>query len=279
MKTVQAFECAYCGKLHKEESKLKACEKKCKKTKITAEEEKAQLQARQELRDYVRLNAESVEDICRMSEEVSEKVLGLCFIKKMTLNVRYTEHASNSHSAPIGELSNWERKADKPTGYPALTGNISVVYNKEPKGFGSEFTNHIAGIRTGSGGYRSDKDGYEVGYDVTLWLDDFPKIKQKVEETQKQIEVFSVLKTNLKSQYELEVDSDEEISFLIGEREIIEAKIRELQAAASAKTDKIYEIKREKYLNEKELTLKQEREKISDEFGLSIPVSTLIGFW
>lgn len=280
MKTIEGFECEFCNKLHKTEAKAKACEKKCSKTKQTLEQQAEMRKARNKLCDYVRLNAQSVEDICRMSVELSHKLLQNCHLLDMQLNVGYTENASNSHSAPIGKEMNWGRKADKPHGFPALTGTITLTYNQRPSGFGSEFCSIVKGIHTGSGGFQSEKSGYQVGYSVRLWLDDFPKIKEKIENVQNQIDDYEDLKTSLSDMFYKQVEEDSDVNALKTEVKDIEAEISKLRCAVSIRLNQIEAFKNERYLNQKVLILEEERAKITTEFkGLRASAPSLSEYW
>lgn len=277
---VKAYACQHCESIYKTQQKAVACEKKCFKQKqedIAEQERQANLGS---LVNYVRLNAESVEDVCRMSEEVSLKLFPKSSIKKMTLRVGYNPHASNTHSCPIGGVENWSKVYDKPTGYPALTGNITVVFNKEPKGFSDNTFNRrdgIAGICTGSGGYQGSAEGYTVGYGVTLWLDDFPKIKEKIEQQIKINDNFETLKHSLYGQYTEEVESDSDIAAIrVGVKELLD-QIGKLQQEVRLKDDKIAIIKKEKYTDSKQLLLDEEYVKTENSFGIKRTGSNLTG--
>ncbi len=248
---VKAYQCKHCGEIYKTNAKASKCEISCEEQRVEQERQKILQKEMQELVHYVRLNAQSVEDVCRMSEEVSKKLFGKYYIKKLILNVGYREHASNTHSAPIGMKSNFiaSKNPDLPTGYPALTGEITIVYNKEPKGFSDEHFNRyngIAGINTGSGGYRSSKEGYTCSYGVTLWLDDFPKIKENIEKVFLENNKFEEQQKQIVQEYEKELKKstyidglDFDIKKLTKEVEELNAR---LQTVRQAKNDAIKEI-------------------------------------
>lgn len=250
---VKAYQCKHCGQLYKTNAKALKCEASCEDQIAEQERQKILEKEMQELVHYVRLNAESVEDVCRMSEEVSKKLFGQYHIKKLSLNVGYREHASNTHSAPIGMKRNWSpsKNPELPTGYPALTGEITIVYNKEPKGFsGEHFNRHngIAGICTGSGGYRSNKEGYTCQYGVTLWLDDFPKIKANIEKAFEANKVFTEEQGKVIAEYEAELKENTyveglafDIKRLAKEIEDLNVKIQSVRQAKSDAVKKIAE--------------------------------------
>lgn len=265
---VEVYECPYCEKLHKDEAKYKKCVAKCEKTKLTKEQQEKQAQSRRELSDYVRLNAESIGDICKLSEQVSKEIHGKAFIRKMILKVGYNEHASNSHSATIGKQTNWSRESGKPTGYPAFTGTIKFIYNLDP-GFGSSCG--IKGLNTGSGGYQGSTDGsYDLGYSVTLWLDDFPKIKEKVEAILAQSVEFEVLKRDIERELDKQISNDAEIKTLNAEISDIQSQINELQQRINKKSGRIYDIEKS-YVNPQQEMLDKEYEKLKNDLGVYLP--------
>lgn len=278
---IKAYACKHCESIYKTAQKASACEKKCV-ARIAEEKTEEERQANlQTLVNYVRLNAESIEDICRMSEEVSLKLFPKSSIKKMKLRVSYAPHASNSHSAPLGEFENWGRKEGKPTGYPALRGSITVVYNKEPKGFSSSTFNSrdgICGIHTGDGGYRSGDGGYTVGYDVTLWLSDFPKIKAAIEAKQKEIDSYEIFRSKLSGEYIDQVSADAEINAAKSNIEDFEDEIRKLRELIACEQG-IIKDKKENYSTPKQEILDKEYEKTSNDFGLSRGQQSLTSIW
>lgn len=86
------------------------------------------------------------------------------------LKGRFSDHISNSHSAPIGKPQNWGRKPGVPTGYPGWQGDISWQLDGEYQSFGSDVMRNT-GINTGSGGSRGE---HGFSYDMKLFLDDWP---------------------------------------------------------------------------------------------------------
>lgn len=226
MKSVEAFECQYCKTLYRTLSEMNSCESACLEVK---QEEQAQEELdaiRAELRNYVRLNAESIEDIEQMCIDISKKLFPESPLKSMELDVRYKDHASNTHSCPLDGVKNFRKEQGKPTGYPALAGRISFEYLKEPSSFASDIFSWggIIGVNTGSGG-----GGYAYSYDVTLWLDDFPKIQKKVDECLKNNEDFCKLfseKSRIKAE---EVESDQFVKELDTDIQTLQDRIKELQ--------------------------------------------------
>jgi hypothetical protein len=102
------------------------------------------------------------------------------------LNVRYNEHASNSHQCPHNGVENWARKDDLPKYYPGYTGQIKLMYSRDPGEFISDDIARCLkrmGVHTGSGGGGDRKHPYygrmEVrSYEVTLFLDDWEGLRK-----------------------------------------------------------------------------------------------------
>jgi hypothetical protein len=92
-------------------------------------------------------------------------------------NMRYTDTASNSHSAPIGKRTNWGgNEKGVPRGYPGFCGKIIIYHNNMHSGFAISGLLNEIGLVTGSGGGGHS----EYSYDVTIWLDDWPLLREKL---------------------------------------------------------------------------------------------------
>lgn len=280
---IKAYACKHCESIYKTAQKSSACEKKCAARLAEKKAEDERQSNLQTLVHYVRLNAESVDDVCRMTEEVSQKLFPKSSIKKMTLRVSYNSHASNTHSCPIGGISNFSPRnnPDKPTGYPALSGTIRVTYNKEPKGFSDEafnLHNGIAGIHTGSGGYQGSDEGYTVGYSVTLWLSDFPKIQAAIETKEKEIDDYEVFRLNLLDEYINEVNVDPQINTAKSNIEDFEDDIRKLRELI-AYEQAIIKDKKGMYCKPKQEILDKKYEQTLNDFGLNRGQQYLTSSW
>lgn len=86
------------------------------------------------------------------------------------LQLNWTNSASNSHCRPVGGVTNWGTDKNKPKGYPGWQGRIEYKLSHE-RGFG--FSSDCwkgTRLHTGSGG----SCGTGVGYDVTLFAEDWP---------------------------------------------------------------------------------------------------------
>jgi hypothetical protein len=103
--------------------------------------------------------------------------------------VKYLENISNMHNAPQGfktffgtpkDNLGYVKGCDDLQYFKGWVGRIDIAYRKEPKGFGSDHFKKLR-IYTGTGGYGS-YNGYKIpgakhyGYDLTIFLDDFPTI-------------------------------------------------------------------------------------------------------
>jgi hypothetical protein len=104
----------------------------------------------------------------------------------MSWVVNYSEKVSCSHSAPIGKPQNFMGTGDNPTHYSGWKGRLWIVYQKEPKGFGSDPLNGVH-IHSGTGGYgnygnpnykvTSPIGHYPLSWDLKIFEDDWPAIK------------------------------------------------------------------------------------------------------
>jgi hypothetical protein len=95
-------------------------------------------------------------------------------VASITITGDYRNSVSNSHSCPHNGVTNWGSKADKPKGYPGIYGriNVEVSNGNNYTGFLSDYFTPVR-VFTGSGGGGN--------YEVTLWLDDWPGLKETVE--------------------------------------------------------------------------------------------------
>lgn len=88
----------------------------------------------------------------------------------------YSKLTSNSHSAPKNGARNWGGlKKEYPTGYPGYNGIIEFSTDISLQEFAFRIFEPI-NIHTGTGG-GGNKSYY---YSFTLFLDDWPRIKQNV---------------------------------------------------------------------------------------------------
>jgi hypothetical protein len=85
----------------------------------------------------------------------------------------YHPTCSNSHERPFNGVTNFHRKNDKPLNYPGLLGSIHG--NMTGYYHNSEIF-ELFGLKTGSGG-----GGNNFRYQITIFEDDFPVIKDYIE--------------------------------------------------------------------------------------------------
>lgn len=117
-------------------------------------------------------------------------------IKITHLSLDYSDSVSNSHSCPHNGMTNWggdkllKDGTPAPTGYPGYRGRIEWEFTTDIPGFCSDLFRNTR-IHTGSGGGGALRGSYEVRF----FLDDWPGIKQAVEEERLKFEKENLLKT------------------------------------------------------------------------------------
>jgi hypothetical protein len=106
------------------------------------------------------------------------KVRNEFWVKITYLDLRYSDSVGNSHSAPRGRKQNWGgRDIDTPNGYPGFSGYIEYQMSHDI-GFGSNLFRDM-GINTGTGSGGSD---HRYGYDVKMFIEDFPLLEKFIED-------------------------------------------------------------------------------------------------
>lgn len=112
------------------------------------------------------------------------------FWAKITyLDVSYSNSVSNSHDAPRGKKTNWGgRETSKdgkplPRGYPGFVGKIEYQMSHDI-GWGSDLFKGL-GINTGTGGGITE---CRYGFEVRIFLDDFPGLARSIENDRLQYE-------------------------------------------------------------------------------------------
>lgn len=99
---------------------------------------------------------------------------------KLVLDIKWDPNCSNSHRAPDGKPYNWcQKDLSLPTGYPGWKGRLSGCLKRISKHngaypYGDAYK--LVGIKTGGGGGGNDNHSY----DVTIFLDDWPGLRQEV---------------------------------------------------------------------------------------------------
>ncbi len=114
---------------------------------------------------------------------------------KLELKIHWNPMCSNSHRAPDGKPQNWCAKDPAiPTGYPGWTGHLTGTLKRLPRNNGAypySEAYRLVGIKTGSGG----GGNVDHGYDVTVFLDDWPGLKEEVQKMEED-KIVSRLKGN-----------------------------------------------------------------------------------
>lgn len=158
-------------------SSQEAAKKDYQKILTQEKREKEKAQKSEELRNYVRLNLESISDLETMLSKNIKDVFGYNFDLKIA-DLSFG-NVSCSHGAPIGKKTNWcGRDKGEPTSYLGWRGSIAGKYHKDKtvsNCLGSWEYNRIKGFHTGCGG------GGDTGwhYEFYFFLEDFPKLAKK----------------------------------------------------------------------------------------------------
>lgn len=196
MKKIEVFE-APDGRLFKTKRGYNAHIKKCEKE---AKENAQRLKEIQEknliwqtkINDMknCRLLAESLDDYFDRCREYFAKYFAEFEIEFFLEGIRFYNAVSNSHASPVDGVRNWSGKnKDLPTSYPGWCGTIYIFQKKgksvetktgrtiPPKAFGCNGS--IEGLTTGSGGARTYNGRQGLGYDVSMFLQDFPLIEEQ----------------------------------------------------------------------------------------------------
>lgn len=108
----------------------------------------------------------------------------LCGLK---WTIRYLDSVSNSHSAPLSGVTNWENDRNQPTGYEGFEGRVWCCLSDDPDGFGSDAFRGTM-THTGTGGYGNYGTEWKndsatlcpLSYQYTIFLDDFPSLRENL---------------------------------------------------------------------------------------------------
>jgi hypothetical protein len=97
---------------------------------------------------------------------------------KVHLSGMHWGHHSCSHSAPLGKPKNWGGTGDpNPRTYLGWRGKIELYFDGSSHRLNDSLS--AVGVCTGGGGGGNYKGGYRTSYEVTLWDDDFPRLRPK----------------------------------------------------------------------------------------------------
>lgn len=145
-------------------------------------EEKEKITAVDMLAPWLLKNQRMIMDVCTVSgNSLGDYTFYATdeFVRIDFERVHYSPLVSNSHSCPKGGVTNWGRDKNLPTGYPGWSGRVTGSLTRASKHMHSypysRFLNMVS-IKTGTGG--GGNDGW--GYDVKIFLDDWPGLAQQV---------------------------------------------------------------------------------------------------
>lgn len=188
MPKVEAWQCAKTGQLFDEAGFRRHMAKKSAQRYFDAKRKALMARARYCLDDLHRQG--SFEDIAAWIEDNAKllfqvQILNnrIAFYRKdvppknfsisniVFRNMVWSDECSNSHSAPIGERTNWERSHKYPISFPGYRGRIDFVMSDNQDCGGSNVFRET-GINTGSGG----GGGNSYSYEVTLFAADWPML-------------------------------------------------------------------------------------------------------
>jgi hypothetical protein len=246
MKPIKAYACPICEDIHKTKASAEFCEVECTRIRETNRLENIRKQNIDYWRNYPRLNATSMAEVVSMCIEASKQIEPSSELDDLYFKVSYIENASNSHSCPIGGVTAWgsqRREEGVILGYPALNGRIKFIYKKNNHKLDIFDRCGIRGVSTGSG-----NGGGSVNYssyDVNIWLDDFPLLKEKIEKEQQAISDHERLISKQHNIYVSSYQADEsyksnneEINKLQDQINILQAKMGEYRHSNSLIFDK-----------------------------------------
>lgn len=191
---VTAYRCPETGELFPTAQKLAAHRRA--RTKAANEVARREaLKARYaELSDRPRLEATSLSEVCQLMLEVLPEMLTIskklgrqCYDRKPKLqNVWF-----NGMTLSLARMSedNYNRPLDKleNPSQMRMRGDIHLLFDKDPGFFfSSNLSHYFPFIHTGCGGASNVPSGYKCHYDLTLCLDDFPKLRAQHDEQRRQ---------------------------------------------------------------------------------------------
>lgn len=112
----------------------------------------------------------------------------------------YSDSVSNSHSCPIGGVTNFSRESELPLGYPGFKGRLWIRLNQEVAGIVSRIP-AMAFIHTGTGGIGSyggpwtgeNADMPVYSWDMKVFLDDWPLLESVAIEKLRHEETIRIL--------------------------------------------------------------------------------------
>lgn len=179
--TVKAWQCPATGKLFARKDRYQEHLKTLARARHTDRKRKKHIAATQakidelhrcssiaEIERWLEKNTQALADRKTPFDKTPPKVA----FRNVRLRVTWSEHCSNTHSAPIGKKTNWGgRDPDTPRGYPGFVGQIELEDAHNVWDYGFFDLLRVTRIRTGSG-----SGGRNARASVTLWAEDWPNL-------------------------------------------------------------------------------------------------------
>lgn len=189
MAKIEAYQCVHCGSLYLSQKEMNKCRRECGARKKAEEKAKRIRENRQCSTDKIRLTVSDIDDIpSAVTKIMKEKFDRDVIFTKW--NLRFRTDIAPTHSAPIGKKTDWNGSARYCgwTGYVTGTTNLNSRpliklpgYRDRMDSIFDVFSHYGSGLVSGIN-YGSGNGGPNFGFDVTIYLDDFPKLKSKYEE-------------------------------------------------------------------------------------------------
>lgn len=184
---IKAYKCNYCGSVNEYRLGYNRCMRNCAKAKREKLKEEQLRNNFIEIADSIRLSITSIHQLAPEIINWFKKYYNRDLQLQIT-DLRFRE-VSNAYEAPIEGVVNWEQKENKPKSYLGWTGKISgqsdiwekpikhLLTGRELRCISDCFSRYegslIRGVKTGTGG-----GGNKFSYEVILFLNDFPKVKE-----------------------------------------------------------------------------------------------------
>jgi hypothetical protein len=210
---IHAYKHAPTGQIFEKKKDYEKC-KKAYDEKQESIRKKAEIEANWEkLVNEPRLTATSLQDLATKVMDLYNKINNpySLYMTKLTITGKYQANVSNSHHCPIGGVTNWGGRGQDsegkplPTGYPGWQGQYSceienrasiegkhsyypetcklyrevecqILRGKKVKTEMHDIAQNIPGIYIGS---YAASSGNQRTYSITLFIDDFPLIKEE----------------------------------------------------------------------------------------------------
>lgn len=202
---VTAYRCPETGELFPTAQKL-AAHRRARTRAANAEARKAGLEIRfAELSDRPRLEATSLSEVCQLIQAVLPEMLTIgkklnyqSYSRKPELrHIQFTDMSLTPARLNEEKYSRPLVKLDNPS-QVRLRGHLHLLYAQDPGFFFSaNLSNYFPYLHTGCGGASDEPTGYKCHYDLTLCLDDFPKLRAQHDEHRRQLALSKARETQV----------------------------------------------------------------------------------